>query len=85
MQPADIERETRNFLVSNFLFGRSEQLADNDSLLGSVVDSTGILELISFLERQFSITVRDEDVLPENLDSIKSITAYVAKRIPSNI
>jgi acyl carrier protein len=85
MHPADIERETRNFLVSNFLNGSSEELSDRDPLLGKVIDSTGVLELIGFLERQFSISVPDEDVIPENLDSIQNITAYVAKRVPNNL
>ena len=84
MHTTDIERETRDFLVGNFLFGRAEQLADDDPLLGKVIDSSGVLELISFLQDHFSITVPDEDVIPENLDSVKSITAYVAKRLLSN-
>jgi acyl carrier protein len=83
MHPADIQRETRDFLVSTFLIGSSEQLSDNDPLLGKVIDSTGVLELIGFLERQFSITVPDEDVIPENLDSIQNITAYVTKKLPN--
>jgi acyl carrier protein len=83
MHPADIQRETRDFLVTTFLIGNSEQLSDNDPLLGKVIDSTGVLELIGFLERQFSITVPDEDVIPENLDSIQNITAYVTKKRPN--
>jgi acyl carrier protein len=84
MHPADIERETRAFLMSNFLNGSSEELSDLDPLLGKVIDSTGVLELIGFLEGHFSIKVPDADVVPENLDSIKNITAYVAKRLPTN-
>jgi acyl carrier protein len=84
MHPEDIERETRNFLASNFLVSSSEQLADHDPLLGKVIDSTGVLELIAFLERNFSIRVPDEDVLPENLDSIKNITVYITKRLASD-
>lgn len=84
MHTTDIERETRDFLVSNYLLGHAEQLADDDPLLGKVIDSSGVLELISFLQDHFSITVPDEDVIPENLDSVKSITAYVAKRLLSN-
>jgi len=84
MHTTDIERETRDFLVSNFLSGRAEQLVDDDPLLGKVLDSSGVLELISFLQDHFSIAVPDEDVIPENLDSVKRITAYVAKRLPNN-
>jgi acyl carrier protein len=82
MCPTDIERETRDFLVGTFLPGRAEQLNDDDPLLGRVIDSTGVLELVNFLEHRFSITVPDEDVVAENLDSIKSITAYVTKKLP---
>jgi acyl carrier protein len=84
MHTTDIERETRDFLVSNFLLGRADQLADDDPLLGKVIDSSGVLELISFLQDHFSITVPDEDVRPENLDSVKLITAYVASRLTNN-
>jgi acyl carrier protein len=84
MHTTDIERETREFLVSSFLLGRAEQLSDDDPLLGKVIDSSGVLELISFLQDHFSITVPDEDVTPENLDSVKKITAYVAKRLLGN-
>jgi acyl carrier protein len=84
MHTTDIERETRDFLVSNYLLGRADQLADDDPLLGKIIDSSGVLELISFLQEHFSITVPDEDVIPENLDSVKNITAYVAKRLLGN-
>jgi acyl carrier protein len=84
MHTTDIERETRDFLVSSFLRGHAEQLSDDEPLLGKVIDSSGVLELISFLQNHFSITVSDEDVTPENLDSVKSITAYVAKRLVDN-
>ena len=82
MCPTDIERETRNFLISNFLLGRSDHLGGDDPLLGKVIDSTGVLALVTFLEEKYSISVPDEDVVPENLDSINNITAYVAKRLP---
>jgi acyl carrier protein len=84
MHPADIERATRDFLVANFLLGRSEQLGNDDALLGKIIDSTGVLELVHFLEGKFSISVPDEDVVAENLDSVNHITAYIAKRLPND-
>jgi acyl carrier protein len=84
MRTTDIERETREYLVNTFLSGRSEELVDDDPLLGKLIDSSGVLELISFLQDHFSITVPDEDVRPENLDSVKRITAYVASRRTNN-
>lgn len=84
MRPTDIERETRDFLISTFLSGRSEQLRNDDALLGNVIDSMGVLELVGFLERTFAISVPDEDVVAENLGSINSITIYIVQRLPGN-
>ena len=84
MHPADIQRETRDFLVSTFLIGSSEQLSDNDPLLGKVIDSTGVLELIGFLERQFSITIPDEDIcIRENLNSYRTLLLTSRKSDPA--
>jgi acyl carrier protein len=81
MNQSDIERDVRKFLVDNFLFGRAEKLRDDQSLLGTVIDSTGALELVTFLQEHFAIEVGDEDMVPENLDSVKSVVAYVAKKL----
>jgi acyl carrier protein len=81
MNPIEIERDIRKFLVDNFLFGRAEKLRDDQSLLGTVIDSTGALELVTFLQEHFAINVGDEDVVPENLDSVKSVVAYVTKKL----
>jgi acyl carrier protein len=83
MQTADIEREIRKFLVDNFLFGRAEELRDGQSLLGTVIDSTGSLELVTFLQDRFGITVEDEEVVPENLDSVRNVVTYVVKKLRS--
>ena len=80
MQATDIEREIRGFLIKTFLFGRDEQLRDSDSLLGNVIDSTGALELVVFLQERFGINVDDEDVIPDNFDSVKSVVRYVVKK-----
>lgn len=82
MQTADIERDITNFLVNNFLFGRAEALEHDAVLLGNVIDSTGTLELIMFLQDHFGITVEDEEVaLPENFDSLKHVVAFVEKKL----
>jgi acyl carrier protein len=83
MNTNDIEREIRGFLVERFLFGRDEALREDGSLLGSVIDSTGLIELVIFLQEHFGITVEDEEVIPENLDSVKSVVAYVARKLHS--
>ena len=69
----------RGFIETSFLFRDGRQgLADDESLLGAgLIDSTGILELVSYLEAEFGIVVQDEEIVPENLDSVGQITAYV--------
>jgi acyl carrier protein len=80
---ADIERKVRQFIDDNFLF-RDEHaaLADGESLIDAgLIDSTGILELVGFLENDFHIRVADAEIVPENLDSIRSIVTYVAAKL----
>jgi acyl carrier protein len=84
-QTADIEREVRSFLVEHFLSGRAEQLRDDGSLLGNVVDSLGVLDLVTYLQDHFKITVEDEDVIPSNLDTVNNLVAFVAKKLDSKI
>lgn len=74
-----IKTELREFVSTNYLFGdRSRIPADDDSLLDSgILDSTGVLELIEFLEAQFGIEVSDTETVPDNLGSIGGLTRYV--------
>jgi acyl carrier protein len=75
------KQKIKEFIIDNFLFGDDGGLKDDTSFLNEgIVDSTGILELVSFLEEEFSITVEDEDLLPENLDSINNVVAYVNRK-----
>lgn len=80
---SDRER-VRQFIVNNFYLTDASSLSDDSSLLREgVVDSTGVLEVINFLEREFGIQIRDEEMLPDNLDSISNIAAFIAcKRGP---
>ena len=77
-----IEEQMREFIVENFLFGESENgLRDSDSLLDKgIIDSTGVLELVSYLEETFEIQVEDEELIPKNLDSIANVTAYILRK-----
>lgn len=82
MQTIEIEREIRSFLVDTFLFGNAEALRDDTALLGGVIDSTGAVELVMFLQNHFSITVEDDEVaVPENFDSVKSVVSFVEKKL----
>jgi len=70
----------RDFVVSTFLFD-SGDVADDASLMGEgIMDSTGVLELILFVEETFALSVADDEVLPENFDSIARIAAYVERK-----
>ena len=75
----DIEQKIRQFITDNFLFREDRaSLSDTESLLeAGVIDSTGVLELVAFLESEFGLPVSDADIVPENLDSISRIASYV--------
>jgi acyl carrier protein len=74
--------EIRAFIVRNFLFGQDSQaLADDQSLLESgIVDSTGLLELVGFVEEQYGIKVDDAELVPENLDSLRNLSQFVGRK-----
>jgi acyl carrier protein len=80
-----MQQQIRSFILSSFLFTDDEsKLKNNESLLEQgIMDSTGVLELVAFLESQFGIKVADEELLPENLDSVDQIAAFVARKQPS--
>ena len=74
--------EIREFVVDNFLFGDDSELTEDTSFLETgIVDSTGILEIVSFLEGNYNITVEDEELLPENLDNLQNINQYLIKKL----
>ena len=79
----DFSNPVRKFISENFLFREDTgSLADDDSFLeAGIIDSTGVLELISFLEDTYKIEVTDEEMLPENFDSIRRIVAYLDRKV----
>jgi acyl carrier protein len=81
MQTTEIDREIRRFLVTNYLSGQAERLRDDGSLLGDVIDSTGVIELVNHIQERFAITVEDEDVIPDNFDSVNNLVAFVARKL----
>ena len=77
--------KVRIFIVETFLFGDGSSLKDDSSFLQErIVDSTGILEIITFLESQFSIKIEDDELLPENLDSLNNIDAFLRRKMASS-
>ena len=82
MDESEIRKQVREYLIENFLFGDGgAEIGDEDSFLESgLIDSTGILELIQFIEETFDMVVDDEDMIPENLDSIQRVSKYVGSK-----
>ena len=78
-----IEEHVRQFIVDTFLFGDDDpSLTNEDSLLDSgVIDSTGVLELVAFIEDQFQTKVEDMELVPENLDSIQRIAQFIQRKL----
>ncbi len=82
MQTAtDIERDIKNFVIEQFLSGNASRLRPDGSLLGDVIDSTGVVTLVAYLQEHFGITVEDDDVIPSNLDTVQNLVAYVARKV----
>jgi acyl carrier protein len=77
-----VQNEIRDFVVQNFLFGEGGELADGDSFLqAGIIDSTGVLELVGFLEEHYGISVADEDLVPANLDSVERVARFVERKV----
>lgn len=78
------KERVKSFISSMFLTDPSRDLDDQDSLLQlQIVDSTGFLELVGFIESEFGVKVADEEMLPENLDSLAAIDAYLDRKLGS--
>lgn len=79
---ATIATDVRNFIVVNFLLGQEGALKDDASFLEEgIIDSTGILELVSYLEETYAIEITEEELIPENLDSLNRIAAYLSRKL----
>jgi acyl carrier protein len=77
-----VEEQIRQYVADNFLFSDDGyQLSDDASFLEEgIVDSTGVLELVMFVEETFNVTVEDEEILPENFDSVGQLAAYICRK-----
>ena len=79
---SDTEEQVRKFITTNFVLGKTgAELGRDDSLIeAGVIDSTGVLELTSFIEERFDIQVQDSELVPENLDSVARIVDYIGRK-----
>lgn len=83
MQTLEIEKEIRDYLTEEFLFGRSEALNNDTPLLGNVIDSQGVIELVSFVQQRFHVEVGDEEVTTANFASTKTVVAFIENKLRS--
>ena len=78
---SDLKRDLRAFVTENFLFGVPTEFSDDDSFMDTgIIDSTGTLELIMHLENAYGVTVEDDELVPENLDSINNLSRFIAAK-----
>lgn len=77
-----VEQQIRKFIVDNFLFGQQDrEFSGDESFLElGIIDSTGVLELVTFLEDGFRMKVKDAELIPDNLDSVNNLVAFVARK-----
>jgi acyl carrier protein len=78
-----MKQELHKFIRENFMFAREDtRLSDDDSLVEKgLIDSTGVLELVSFLEEKYAIKIHDNELVQENLDSINALTRFLQTKL----
>ena len=78
-----IDQQIREFVNENFLFGQGvEKLSNTDSFLESgIIDSTGVLELVTFIEETFPVAIDDDELIPDNLDSIDNLVRFIEAKL----
>jgi acyl carrier protein len=82
----DLKAQIRAFITKNFYVADGSTIPDEASLLDrGVIDSTGVFEIIGFIEDTFRLTVEDTEMIPENLDSIDRITAYIERKRAASV
>ena len=82
----DSVNAVKEFIIENFLFGEEEQLKlDTDFFDEGIIDSTGVIELVSFMEETFDISVDDEELIPENLSSLKTVDVFLKKKLSQKV
>ena len=81
MDVNSIQKEIRQYVFENFIVDDDEGFSDDESFLESgLIDSTGILELITFVEETYNVEVEDEEMVPDNLDGIAKVARFVASK-----
>lgn len=83
----DLRSELRGFVVENFMYGQAAETLEDDAsfIENGIIDSTGVLELIAFLEQHYRITMEPAELVPENLDSISNLMRLVGSKRPQAV
>ena len=75
-------QDIRDFIINNFLFGDGENLQDTTSFMqAGIIDSTGILELVNYIEETHNIKIEDDELVPENLDSVLNVDQFLSRKL----
>ncbi len=83
MNPVNTVKE---FIVENFLFGDEDQIElETDFFEKGIIDSTGVIELVSFIEETFEVSIDDEELIPENLSSLKNIRIFLQQKTDQKV
>jgi acyl carrier protein len=82
-----IEETIRNFIVETFIFEPGQENFDNTQsfLETGIIDSTGMLELVSFIEETYNIKMADEELIPANLDSVNNVVGYIQRKLQNSL
>ena len=82
----DSVNDVKEFIIENFLFGDEEQIElETDFFEKGIIDSTGVIELVSFMEETFEISIDDEELIPENLSSLKNIKVFLEQKLNQKV
>jgi len=86
MTSEQVEQQIRDFLAENFIYDATVEVGLDDSFMeNGIVDSTGVLELIMWVESNFGVHVEDAEVLPENFDSIRNLAGYALRKMGADV
>lgn len=78
----NLEASVRKFIIESFLFGDDSSLKTDTSFIeNGIIDSTGVLELITYIEENYGIRVEDHEIVPENLDSIRRVVEFLGRKL----
>lgn len=76
-----LQKSLRSFIVENYLFGQENGLRDSDSFLDlGIIDSTGVLELVSHIESEYLLKIDSDEIVPDNFDSVEKLAAFVLRK-----